>query len=343
MPAPVAYDPTGVEYFSIPDFKFSAGSTHSVKIAYRVHNPACASQGTVCIPTCYGGRVNTTQTFADNGNVFSKYRVVVVAMLGNGESSSPSNDDHFPTVLKYEDCVRSQYRLLTEHLEVRELEAVMGFSMGGQQTYYWAVLYPDFLKNAIVVCGSARTSGHNIAFLEGPKGALMNSVDYADGQYRAKGVKPERGLKAFGRAYSAWLTSAAWFRERMYEKTMGCGSVEEYIVTFSEQGFLSWDAEDLLILARMWQMGDVGNLNEEHKGDYTKALESVKARMLIMPGRTDQYFPPEDSEIELKHLKHGELAPIESIFGHAAGGGLNPEDSKWMNERITRFLQQRAG
>jgi hypothetical protein len=47
---------------------------------------------------------------------------------------------------------------------------------------------------------------------------------------------------------------------------------------------------------------------------------------------------PEDSEIEVKHLKHGELAIIPSIWGHMAGGGANGADTKWMSDRIAKFL-----
>jgi len=62
--------------------------------------------------------------------------------------------------------------------------------MGGQQAYYWAVMHgsdnkpnsPPFLKRAIVICGSAKTSGHNYAFLEGPTSALVASHDYVQGR-----------------------------------------------------------------------------------------------------------------------------------------------------------------
>ena len=98
-----------------------------------------------------------------------------------------------------------------------------------------------------------------------------------------------------------------------------------------EQGYLGWDAEDLLVLARMWQMGDVGSVSPDaaEKGQgpalaqlggrvpddesYEKALRGIKAKVLLMPCRTDQYFPPEDSEIEMKFLQRGELAVIESV------------------------------
>lgn len=198
-------------------------------------------------------------------------------------------------------------------------------------------MYPHFMKNAVVICGSAKTSGHNYTFLEGPKTALMNSTDYADGEYEAKGVKPLRGLRAFGRAYCAWLTSGAWFRERLWEKKLGYKTIEEYIKGNSETAFEEWDAEDVLILARMWQAGDVGATRDD--GDYTKALGSIEARVLVMPSRTDQYFLVADSEVEMKYLRKAELAVIETIWGHVAGGGGNEEDTLWMSERIQKFLR----
>jgi len=123
-----------------------------------------------------------------------------------------------------------------------------------------------------------------------------------------------------------------------------------------------WDADDLLVLARMWQMGDVGLVGPQTQakeeaevegqvlaqmggpipddGLYQKALAGIQAKVLLMPCRTDQYFPPEDSEIEMQHLQHGTLAVIESTWGHVAGGGLNPKDTEFMNGQIARFLNE---
>ncbi|KAK4691774.1 homoserine O-acetyltransferase/O-succinyltransferase, partial [Lecanoromycetidae sp. Uapishka_2] len=325
--SPSSYDSTGVEYYEIPSFTFVSGSNLPIKVAYRSYNGSSPKK--VCIPTCYGGQINNTLAFTENDYAFSSYHVVVVAMLGNGESSSPSNTPNFPTRLDYKDCIHAQYELLTKHLGFERLDVIQGFSMGGQQAYYWACMYPDFVTNVIVTCGSAKTSGHNYAFLEGPKIALMNSVDYADGQYKAKGIKPIRGLKGFGRTYCAWLTSGAWFRDRQWEKTLGYKTLEDYVQS-SDASFETWDAEDVLA-------GDIGTTRDD--GDYTKALESIKARVLVMPSRTDQYFLEADSEVEMKYLKKAELAPIETVWGHIAGGGANEEDTQWMSRRISEFLQ----
>ena len=323
-----------MEYYNISLFRFTSGESLPIRVAYRSYNPTATKKA--CIPTCYGGRIDTTLSFTEQNQVFSSYHVIVVAMLGNGESSSPSNTPNFPKKLDYRDCINAQYELLTKHLGFKKLDVVEGFSMGGQQAYYWACMYPQFVKNSIVVCGSAKTSGHNYTFLEGPKTALLNSIDYADGEYKAKGVKPSRGLRAFGRAYCAWLTSGAWYRERLWEKKLGYSSIEEYIKGGAETTFAEWDPKDVLILARMWQAGDVGVTRDD--GDYRKALEGIEARVLVMPSRTDQYFQWEDSEKEMKYLKHAEFAPIETVWGHVAGGGGCEEDTEWMSGRIAKFL-----
>lgn len=340
MPSTEPYDPTGISFYSIPSFKFLSGAVQDIKVAYRSINPS--AKKVALIPTCYGGHINRALNFTSGA--LSSYHVIVVGMLGGSESSSPSNDDSFPSnySIRYPDNINAQYILLTKHFELTSLDVVLGFSMGGQQAYHWAVMHgsgPDpFLKNAVVICSSARTSGHNYAFLEGPISALEASSDYDGGRYKAKGVKPNEGLRAFGRAYAAWLTSPEWFRQELW-RSWGWKSLKEYLHPPSGLGpFEAWDPEDLLVLARMWQAGDVGTVGGN--GDFKKALEEVTARVLVMPSQTDQYFPPEDGEIEVNHLKYGVFSPIQSIWGHTAGGGANEEDTNWMDERIASFLNR---
>jgi len=57
-----------------------------------------------------------------------------------------------------------------------------------------------------------------------------------------------------------------------------------------ESGFLnSWDANDLLTLLATWQNGDVSKIRDG--GDLKKCLGAIKAKGLIMPSKTDLYFP----------------------------------------------------
>ena len=69
-----------------------------------------------------------------------------------------------------------------------------------------------------------------------------------------------------------------------------------------------------------WKHADI-SANGVFEGDFEAAMRAIKARTVLMPGRTDLYFPPEDSELEYALLSDARLAPIPSIWGHYAGGG----------------------
>ncbi|KAL9599023.1 MAG: hypothetical protein Q9179_003700 [Wetmoreana sp. 5 TL-2023] len=205
---------------------FTSGASLDIRIAYRSFN--LSAQNAVIIPTYFGGRINTILNFTAEKDALASYHVIVVAMLGNGESSSPSNELNFPKNLDYYDCINSQYDLLNKHLGITGLETVIGFSMAAQQICYWACIYPKFMKYVVPICGSAKTSIHNYAFVEDPKAALIHSIDYEDGAYRIKGSNPTRGLQAFGRSYCPWALSAKWFTEGCYQD-LGYMGVKKFI------------------------------------------------------------------------------------------------------------------
>lgn len=114
--------------------------------------------------------------------------------------------------------MRAQYELVTKHFGIKHLRAVMGWSMGGVQTYQWATQYPDFMDIAVPFCTSAKTSLHNQVFLEGVKSSLLavkntRSAGSGEGGLREEGLpeyrtwtakEKEIGLKAMGRVYAGW-------------------------------------------------------------------------------------------------------------------------------------------
>lgn len=50
------------------------------------------------------------------------------------------------------------------------------------------------------------------------------------------------------------------------------------------------DPENVLVMLQTWQNGDV-SLQEPYNGDFEKAMASIKAQTLVLPGKTDLYFP----------------------------------------------------
>ncbi|KAL2858464.1 Alpha/Beta hydrolase protein [Aspergillus pseudoustus] len=334
-----------MQYYHIDDFKFQDGSPPSaVKLAYLDLNPTALK--TALAITCFRGRLASTLTFAHGA--LQDHRIVVVALFGNGESSSPSNMSTPPRSFDYRDCLRAQNALLTQHLGIHEIDVVVGFSMGGQCAYYWTLMYPNMIRNAVIICSSARTSRHNYQFLEGPKAALEYSEDYQARQHvralSSDSSHPSsvRGaLRAFGKAYSAWLTSPAWFEEEMY-KSLGYKTLSAWDEVVAGASYYSWDPDDLLAKLSMWQRGDVTSVLEMESGTtsatLSDALSKIRARVLLMPSRSDQYFRWEASEKEARCIPNVTLRVIDSEWGHLAGIGVNQVDKDWMDWEIARFL-----
>ncbi|KAI9746824.1 MAG: hypothetical protein M4579_007581, partial [Chaenotheca gracillima] len=202
-------------------------------------------------------------------------------------------------------------------------------------------------------CGSARTSLHNQVFLEGVKSALLSAKCHRSAGSGEGGVLPQgqkyrtwtdaeqdAGLRAFGRAYAGWGFSQAFYREKVYESALGFKDLEDFMVNFWEKWSTSKDPENLLVMLQTWQAGDCSK-QSPYNGNFEKAMQSIKAKALVMPSQTDLYFPPEDSDYEVANMKPGvgRMEPFPSIWGHWAGGpGQSTEDVKWLDERLKKLL-----
>lgn len=77
------------------------------------------------------------------------------------------------------------------------------------------------------------------------------------------------------------------------------------------------DPENMLVMLHTWQAGDCSDQAPYH-GDFELAMKSIKAKTLVLPGKTDLYFPPEDSAHEVQCMTEGIGKCIEfpSIWGH---------------------------
>ena len=121
----------------------------------------------------------------------------------------PHDGPHFPLITLW-DNVACQHRLLTEHLGVKRIALVTGWSMAGCQAYQWGAQFPDMVNAILPFCSSAKTSPHNFVFLEGVKSALCADQNWMDGHYSSPPIK---GLMAFARVYAGWAFSQTFYRE----------------------------------------------------------------------------------------------------------------------------------
>ncbi|KAF9448937.1 homoserine acetyltransferase [Macrolepiota fuliginosa MF-IS2] len=334
------FSSTKTRYYHHGRMRVEGGILPDAITAYRTYgdlkNPC------VVFPTCYGGGLDHQGYLIGPDKTFDpeKYFIVTFGLFSGGESSSPSNTPapyngpYFPNV-SYQDNTRAQYAVL-KHLGVQKVHVAIGFSMGGQQAYFWAVMYPDFVEHYVCNCGSARTSDHNKCFIEGPKSALLASKDFDNGHYSSP---PQHGLRAFARVYCGWAYGQTWFREKLYLMDGKYPDLSTFMRGEWEASHLSWDANDLVTLFHTWQTGDISQVRDD--GDLAKCLGSITARGLIMPSKTDLYFPPEDSEYEVSCMPNtAKLVVIPSVWGHFAGAGSNKKDFQFVRDEVTKFLKE---
>jgi len=332
------------EIFELGTFKFQCGlSVPDCKLAYKTYGTLNATKDNVIVyPTWYSGQHYHNEWLIGSGMALDpeKYFIIIPNMFGNGLSSSPSNTpepynaDRFPNVTAY-DNVMAQHRLITERFGIEKIRMVTGWSMGALQTFHWGAMFPEMMDLIAPFCGSAKCSRHNYVFLEGVKAALRADAAWENGRYKEK---PEKGLRAVGRVYAGWGLSQTFYREELDLKALGYASLEDFLIGFWEGFFLPKDANNLLTMAWTWQNGDI-SANELYNGDFKAALAAIKAKAYVMPGQTDLYFPPEDSQNEVANMPNAEFVPVPSIWGHFAGGpGTNPEDVKFIDDKLKELL-----
>ena len=331
------------EIFDLGDVTLQSGAVlPDAKLAYQTYGTLNSTRdNAVVLPTFYTGTHRRNEGFFGAGRAIDPARhfVVSVNLFGNGLSSSPSNTPppcdgpRFPNLTIW-DNVAFQHRLLTQELGVARVALVAGWSMAALQSYQWAAQYPNMVNAILPFCGSARASPHNIVFLEGVKAALCADGDWNGGDYEKQ---PERGLRAFGRVYAGWAFSQTFYREKLHRQ-LGFETFEELLVAWEEDHVANWDANDLIAKIWTWQNADISD-NELYGGDFPRALATIEARCITIPCTTDLYFPPEDNEMEVRHMRNAECRPFASPWGHCvANPGNSPEFEAFLDRAITELL-----
>lgn len=342
-PAP---PPVTEHSYLIHNFKTESGATlPEAKIVYGTYGKLnAAHSNAVLLPSHYMANLHGYEWLIGPGKALDpdKQFLITSELFGNGRSSSPSNTPEpfhgprFP-VTTIRDNVEAVHQLLTQELGIQHLQAVIGFSMGAQQAFQWAVSYPAYMDRVVATSGTAKTYGHGIVRNESEITAITTDAAFANGDYK---TQPAKGIEAFSLVWTAWLYSQEWWRTELWrEEDPKATSLQQVIEKYRTHFIEGADANNLILQLRTWEKHDVGTTPGFH-GDEKKALASIQVPVLYMPSATDLYFPVGDAQYEAQYIPHCTLLPIPSLWGHPAGAGASPADEKFLNEHIASFLQQ---
>jgi homoserine O-acetyltransferase len=329
--------------FELGDLPLQSGATlRNAKLAYKTHGALNSAKSNVILyPTQFGAQHNDVEWLIGPGRGLDtdRYFIVVLDQLGNGLSSSPSNTPpprdrmRFPPITIFDDVV-AQHQLVTKGFGIQQVALVTGYSMGAQQAFQWAASHPDMVERIAPFCGTARTTPHNIVFLDGIRAALTTDGAWMNGEYQQP---PVQGLRAFARVYAGWGLSQAFYKQALY-RDMGFGSLEDFLTGFWEPRYLRRDANNLLSMLRTWQRNDLGS-TPGFDGSLTRALGAIRAKASVIASQTDLYFTPEDIEADARQIRGARFRVIPSVWGHLAGAGLNPADSQFIEAEIETLLE----
>ena len=334
--------------FTVKNFRTESGVVlPEARIFYGTYGRLnAAGDNAILLPSHYMADMHGYGWLIGPGKALDPNKLFLVTseLFGNGRSSSPSNTPkpfdgpRFP-VTTIRDNVGIVHQMLTEQMHVQHLRAVIGFSMGAQQAFQWAVSYPGYMDRIVATSGTAKTYGHGYVRLESEIAAIEADESFRGGDYTAE---PKKGIEAFSLVWAAWLYSQEWWREELWRQANPkFKDVQEVVAQYRDHFIPGADANNLILQMRTWEKNDVGATLPFH-GDVEAALRSIRVPVLYMPSATDLYFPVSDAQYEAGFIPRCTLLPIPSLWGHPAGAGASPADGVFLNQHIREFLAEGA-
>lgn len=332
------------EYFSLGSFELAEGATlPECRIAYTTFGDLNDEKdNAVLFPHMYSGTSKDMEMYVGEEMSLDprEHFVIMPNQIGGGLSTSPHNTPppfgqaDFPNV-RISDDVRAQHRLVTEEFDIEELQLVLGWSMGAQQTYEWAVRYPEMVRRAAPIGGTARNPPQSSLLVDALISALKLDPNWDDGYYGDRRAM-RRGLRQHARTWVLMGTSPTFWREETW-RDAGFSSLNDFLHRLWDEWFLPMDPNDLICMAWKWKHADVGRMTD---GDLAAALGRIDARVYVLPFEEDMVFTLEDNRLEEEMIPDSELRPIPTPWGHFGMFGLQPEDAEFIDDAIGELLAE---
>ena len=270
-----------------------------------------------------------------------RYFIVCINQIGAGLSTSPHNADgpnaglamsKFPKVRIGDDVV-AQERLLREHFGIETLQLVVGGSMGAQQTYEWAVRFPDKVLRAAPIAGTAQNTPHCFLYSEALNEQITSDPGWDDGEYKSN-ADVVNGLTRHAHVWAVMGFSTEFWKQEVW-RALEFDSKEAFLTGFLEPYFTAMDPNDLLAMAWKWQRGDV---TRHTGGDLAAALGRITAKTFVIPIDEDMFFPVRDCQAEQELIPGSELRVVDDLLGHLGLFGVAPTYLPQIDRHLSELL-----
>ncbi len=319
----------------------------NLQLAYATYGMLNESRDNVIlIPTWFSGSHQTWElAYIAPGRALDpeKYFIVAVSQIGNGLSSSPHNVggdiamSRFPRITIGDD-VRAQEALLRDVFEIDTLALVVGGSMGAQQTYEWAVRFPDKVKRAAPIAGTAQVTPHNVLLTRVLMDAITSDPGYADGDY-ASHEDVVQGLRRHADLWAVIGFSTEFWKSEFWRTIEIDGvkhtNMQDFHRACNQVPYELMDPNSLLSMAWKWQHADVARHTD---GDLAAALARITARTFVLPIDEDMFFPPRDCIAEQRLIPNSEVRLLHSVAGHSGLGAFEQSFRDEVDSALNELL-----
>jgi len=224
--------------------------------------------------------------------------------------------------------VAGAFDLLRRHLGIGRIHTLIGASLGGQQALEWAIERPAVFEHLVLVATNARHSAWGIAYNETQRMAISQDPTWAARHPSAglQGLKTARAIAML--SYRHYNRYNATQLETDHEQTDGfrAAHYQQYQGQKLSQRF---NAYSYWVLSKAMDSHNVGR----DRGSVEAALQTVKAKTLVIGVPTDQLFPLVEQQFLAKHIPGAKLSTLDTDYGH---DGFLVETSQ-VDRHITDF------
>jgi homoserine O-acetyltransferase len=252
----------------------------------------------------------------------ARYFIILPDSIGHGKSSKPSDGMRakFPRY-NYDDMVLAQYRLVTEGLGLTRLRLVIGNSMGGMQSWIWAVKYPEFM-DAVVPMASMPTemASRNWMMRRLIVDSIRNDPEWRNGDYTAQPRSAQFASVFYGVATNGG--------DQAYYRMAPTREKADALLDARLKAPFRADANDTLY---QWDSSRDYNVSP--------GLERIRAALLAINAADDERNPPSTGAMErdMKRVRNGRLLVIPAsdlTAGHGTTG-----QAKWWKKEMEAWLK----
>jgi homoserine O-acetyltransferase len=210
--------------------------------------------------------------------------------------------------------------------------------MGAEQTYEWAVRFPDMVKRALPFAGTAKTTPHDFIFVRSHEDALKSDPAWNNGFYKHPS-EVHVGLRRHAQIWSVMGLCQDFYNKEAWRE-VGFTSLDDFLHRFWEAYFAPMDPNNLIWMGWKWRHGDV---SRHTGGDLAAALSRIKAKTYVVPFSRDMFFPPDDCEAEQKLIPNSKFRVIDSLWAHFAMFCMTKSDRDQIDSCIRDLLAELVG